>query len=256
MLSRDPRRHNIGRQTDDSTLVHQEEEEGRGGRPYARRQVDADRTNWCTDGGATNRTVRGIGGAVAETRQSNACAVRSVVGDMTTTADGQITGSSGSASSGTAVHHVMQPADWVRLALPGVIWGSSFYFIAEGLDWFEPALITPLRVLFGLLTLLAFPAAPAPIDRGDRPAHRGARRGLVGGATDTLPVRRRARVVERHWHAQRRDAVVRRDRGDDARPTAAAGPPAHRPARRLRGRGPDRPAVARRGFIERGSASP
>ncbi len=88
---------------------------------------------------------------------------------MTTTADGQITGSSGSASSGIAVHHVMQPADWVRLALPGVIWGSSFYFIAEGLDSFEPALITPLRVLFGLLTLLAFPAARAPIDRGDRP---------------------------------------------------------------------------------------
>ena len=106
---------------------------------------------------------------MAETRQSSACAVRSVVGDMTTTADGQITGSSGSASSGIAVHHVMQPADWVRLALPGVIWGSSFYFIAEGLDSFEPALITPLRVLFGLLTLLAFPAARAPIDRGDRP---------------------------------------------------------------------------------------
>ncbi len=62
----------------------------------------------------------------------------------------------------------MQPADWVRLALPGVIWGSSFYFIAEGLDSFEPALITPLRVLFGLATLLAFPAARAPIDRGDR----------------------------------------------------------------------------------------
>ena len=59
----------------------------------------------------------------------------------------------------------MQPADWVRLALPGVIWGSSFYFIAEGLDSFEPALITPLRVLFGLATLLAFPAARAPIER-------------------------------------------------------------------------------------------
>ena len=62
----------------------------------------------------------------------------------------------------------MQPADWVRLALPGVIWGSSFYFIAEGLDSFEPALITPLRVLFGLVTLLAFPAARTPIDPGDR----------------------------------------------------------------------------------------
>jgi drug/metabolite transporter (DMT)-like permease len=94
--------------------------------------------------------------------------VRTVVGDMTTTADGQRTGASGSASSEPPVHYVMQPADWLRLALPGVIWGSSFYFIAEGLDSFEPALITPLRVLFGLLTLLAFPASRAPIEPADR----------------------------------------------------------------------------------------
>ncbi len=70
-------------------------------------------------------------------------------------------------SHGAPAHYVMQPADWLRLALPGVIWGSSFYFIAEGLDSFEPALITPLRVLFGFATLLAFPAARAPIERGD-----------------------------------------------------------------------------------------
>jgi drug/metabolite transporter (DMT)-like permease len=72
-----------------------------------------------------------------------------------------------STSPGAPVHHVMQPADWLRLALPGVIWGSSFYFIAEGLDSFDPALITPLRVLFGFATLLAFPAARAPIERRD-----------------------------------------------------------------------------------------
>jgi drug/metabolite transporter (DMT)-like permease len=64
--------------------------------------------------------------------------------------------------------HVMQPQEWVMLALPGVIWGSSFYFIAEGLDAFDPAMIAPLRVLFGFLTLLAFPAARAPIQRADR----------------------------------------------------------------------------------------
>jgi drug/metabolite transporter (DMT)-like permease len=81
---------------------------------------------------------------------------------MTTTAN-RVSG-----SSDAAVHHVMQPVDWLRLALPGVIWGSSFYLIAEGLDAFEPALITPLRVLFGFVTLLAFPAARAPIERRDR----------------------------------------------------------------------------------------
>jgi drug/metabolite transporter (DMT)-like permease len=62
----------------------------------------------------------------------------------------------------------MEPADWLRLALPGVIWGSSFYLIAEGLDSFDPALIAPLRIVFGLATLLAFPAARSPIESRDR----------------------------------------------------------------------------------------
>lgn len=65
-------------------------------------------------------------------------------------------------------HHHMAPADWGLLALPGVIWGSSFFFIAEGLDAFEPGLITFLRVLFGFLALAAFPASRVRITGPDR----------------------------------------------------------------------------------------
>lgn len=57
----------------------------------------------------------------------------------------------------------LQPIDWLLLTVPGVIWGSSFYFIAIALDSFSPGLITPLRVLIGFLTLSAFPKARAPI---------------------------------------------------------------------------------------------
>jgi len=51
----------------------------------------------------------------------------------------------------------MGRSDWLLLLMPGLIWGSSFFFIAEGLDAFQPALITPLRVLFGFLALIALP---------------------------------------------------------------------------------------------------
>lgn len=59
-----------------------------------------------------------------------------------------------------------QPVDWLLLAVPGLIWGSSFYFIAIALDSFSPGLITPLRVLIGFLTLSVFPKARAPVPRG------------------------------------------------------------------------------------------
>jgi drug/metabolite transporter (DMT)-like permease len=50
-------------------------------------------------------------------------------------------------------------ADWGRLAAPGLIWGTSFFFIAEGLDSFPALLITPMRVAFGFVTLGMFRAA-------------------------------------------------------------------------------------------------
>lgn len=56
-------------------------------------------------------------------------------------------------------------SDWLLLAVPGVIWGSSFYFIAIALDAISPGLITPLRVLIGFFTLGMFPKARAPIPK-------------------------------------------------------------------------------------------
>ena len=64
----------------------------------------------------------------------------------------------------------MTAVDWLTLSIPGLVWGTSFYFIAEGLEAFPAALITPLRVGFGALTLGMFPSARrVSIDRGDRP---------------------------------------------------------------------------------------
>lgn len=53
----------------------------------------------------------------------------------------------------------MSPFDWLRLATPGLVWGTSFYFIAEGLAAFPAAVITPMRVGFGFATLGVFPSA-------------------------------------------------------------------------------------------------
>lgn len=63
----------------------------------------------------------------------------------------------------------LTPADWMRWSVPGLVWGTSFFFIAEALEAFPAAFITPLRVLFGFLTLACFPAARrGRIDREDR----------------------------------------------------------------------------------------
>jgi len=63
----------------------------------------------------------------------------------------------------------MSRRDWLFLIVPGIIWGSSFFFIAEGLESFEPALITPLRILFGFLALVSVPASRKNIPREDLP---------------------------------------------------------------------------------------
>lgn len=59
----------------------------------------------------------------------------------------------------------MQPIDWVLLFVPGVIWGSSFFLIAEAMESFSPGLVTPMRVLFGCLTLTLIPGSRKPVDR-------------------------------------------------------------------------------------------
>ena len=55
-------------------------------------------------------------------------------------------------------------ADWPLVAIPGLIWGASFLFIAEGLKAIGPNGITFLRLFIGLATLALFPAARKPVE--------------------------------------------------------------------------------------------
>ena len=59
--------------------------------------------------------------------------------------------------------------DWVLFVGLSAIWGSSFLFMAIGLDSFHPGLITWLRVGFGALVLSLVPKrAPRPVSNDDR----------------------------------------------------------------------------------------
>ncbi|HEX2576862.1 MAG TPA: DMT family transporter [Aquihabitans sp.] len=74
-----------------------------------------------------------------------------------------------STAEGTSTHP-FTPADWGLLLIPSVIWGASFLLIAEGLEAFEPGVVTLLRIVFGFAALAAIPTARrTPIDRADRP---------------------------------------------------------------------------------------
>ena len=55
--------------------------------------------------------------------------------------------------------------DWLLVAIPGIIWGASFLFIAEGLKSVAPNGVTFTRIFVGFLTLALFPAARKKIDR-------------------------------------------------------------------------------------------
>jgi drug/metabolite transporter (DMT)-like permease len=56
--------------------------------------------------------------------------------------------------------------DWLLFALPGLIWGASFLFIAEGLEIMGPFGIAFVRLLVGFAALSAFPAARRSIGGG------------------------------------------------------------------------------------------
>jgi drug/metabolite transporter (DMT)-like permease len=58
-------------------------------------------------------------------------------------------------------------ADWALLVVPGVIWGASFLFIAEGLAATAPNGVTFTRIAIGFLTLSLFPSARRPVARAD-----------------------------------------------------------------------------------------
>lgn len=58
--------------------------------------------------------------------------------------------------------------DWVLFLSVALIWGSSFLFMAIGLDSFHPGLVTWLRVGFGAMTIALFPRTrKVRVDRED-----------------------------------------------------------------------------------------
>jgi len=59
--------------------------------------------------------------------------------------------------------------DWGLLAATALMWGSSFLWIAEGLESFPPAVVTLARLTLGAATLALFPKTRRPVDRVDLP---------------------------------------------------------------------------------------
>jgi drug/metabolite transporter (DMT)-like permease len=60
-------------------------------------------------------------------------------------------------------------ADWLLLVVPGVIWGASFLFIAEGLRAIGPYGVAFVRIAVGFATLTVIPAARRPVTRAAWP---------------------------------------------------------------------------------------
>jgi drug/metabolite transporter (DMT)-like permease len=58
--------------------------------------------------------------------------------------------------------------DSLLLVVPGIIWGASFLFIAEGLEAVTPNGVAFVRILVGFLTLSLVPAVRRPIQKTDR----------------------------------------------------------------------------------------
>src|SRR4051794_435060 len=54
------------------------------------------------------------------------------------------------------------------VTLPGVIWGASFLFIAEGVRAIGPAGVTFVRILVGFVTLALLSSARRPVAASDR----------------------------------------------------------------------------------------
>lgn len=66
-----------------------------------------------------------------------------------------------------AEHAQFAPFDWGLLSATSLIWGSSFLFVAIGLDAFEPGLVSFLRVGLGAATVVFIPGARVAVARAD-----------------------------------------------------------------------------------------
>ena len=76
------------------------------------------------------------------------------------------------------------PREWGLLAAIALMWGSSFLWIAEGLEHFAPAVVSLSRLLLGAAALGVFPGTRARVERADWP--RIALLGLVWMAVPLL----------------------------------------------------------------------
>ena len=63
---------------------------------------------------------------------------------------------------------VREEMEWLLVVVPGVIWGASFLFIAEGLQAMAPMGVTFVRIAIGFVTLSLVPSARGPIVRHTR----------------------------------------------------------------------------------------
>lgn len=61
----------------------------------------------------------------------------------------------------------LRPIDWGLLFSSGLIWGASFLLIAEGLESFEPGVVTFARIACGFLTLALVRTSRVKVDRAD-----------------------------------------------------------------------------------------
>jgi drug/metabolite transporter (DMT)-like permease len=58
-------------------------------------------------------------------------------------------------------------SSWLLLIIPGLIWGASFLFMAEGLRSIGPSGVAFVRICIGFVTLALFPSARKPVARAD-----------------------------------------------------------------------------------------
>ena len=63
----------------------------------------------------------------------------------------------------------MRPVDWALLAVPGTVWGASFYLIALSLESLDPAFIGWARIVIGFTVLSLVPSARRALPRSAWP---------------------------------------------------------------------------------------